>query len=191
MRPMGAALFKSTRCSTTLWDAFQLRDVTFLWVTDCCAVRKGYFSFARTLKFGAIMPNLNNPASSVPSITAGAQRGFHGFGAFATQPLPAQAVLGVYEGQRYLPEELATKDRDQKLTYLFSLSSDEKSDDVEGNNETRHLNHACSPNCEAFEEYDENGRLVLKFQTIQPVEAGDELFIDYNLVVDESFSPLD
>ena len=136
------------------------------------------------------MPNLNNPASSVLSITV-APSGVHGFGAFATRPLPAQAVLGVYEGQRYSPEELATKEWDQQLTYLFSLSSDETIDGAEGGNETRHLNHACSPNCEAFEEYDESGRLVLKFQTIQPVEAGDELFIDYNLVVDEESSPLD
>lgn len=30
---------------------------------------------------------------------------------------------------------------------------------------------SCDPNCEAVEEYDDAGRLVLKFQTIMPVEV--------------------
>lgn len=89
--------------------------------------------------------------------------GIHGLGAFAARPLPAQAVFGLYEGQRYSPQELEAKEWDQQLTYLFSLSSEEMIDGAEGGNETRHLNHACSPNCEAFEAQDENGRLVLKF----------------------------
>jgi hypothetical protein len=131
-----------------------------------------------------------DPTPSAPLITV-APSGVHGVGAFATRPLPAEAVLGLYEGQRYSPEQVAAKDWDRQLTYLFSLSSDETIDGAEGGNEMRHLNHACSPNCEAFEEYDEAGQLVLKIQTILPVEAGDELFLDYNLVVDDDSSPLD
>ena len=41
------------------------------------------------------------------------------------------------------------------------------------------------------EDYDEAGLLVLKFQTIVPIKAGEELFIDYNLSADNHASPLD
>ena len=42
-----------------------------------------------------------------------------------------------------------------------------------------------------MEEYDDAGRLELRFQTLVPVEAGDELFIDYGLTADDGSSPAD
>jgi SET domain-containing protein len=39
------------------------------------------------------------------------------------------------------------------------------------------------------EEYDEGGELVLKFQTLVAVDAGDELFIDYSLTADDGSPP--
>lgn len=108
----------------------------------------------------------------------------HGLGAFATRDLPANAFLGLYEGRRYSPEQIAAKTWDDNLTYLFKLTNDETIDGAKGGNATRHLNHSCDPNCEAVEEYDESGELVLRFQTIVAVEAGDELFIDYGLAAD-------
>lgn len=128
--------------------------------------------------------------SAVPYIVV-APSGVHGLGAFATQSLPPQTLLGLYEGRRYSPAEIADNDWDDRLTYLFSLSNDETIDGAEGGNATRHLNHACDPNCEAFEEYDEAGLLILKVRTIAPVNAGDELFIDYRLVADDHSSPLE
>lgn len=122
--------------------------------------------------------------NSTPSIRVGPS-GVHGLGAFATRSLPAFALLGLYEGRRYSPEEIAAKDWDDQLTYLFALSNHETIDGGKGGNGTRHLNHACDPNCEAVEEYDDAGQLVLKFQTLVPVEAGDELFIDYCLTADD------
>lgn len=113
----------------------------------------------------------------------------HGLGAFATRDLPAAAFLGFYEGRRYTPEELAARSWDNQLTYLFGLSNDETIDGAIDGNHTRHLNHACAPNCEAVEEHDDSGRLVLRFQTLVPVRAGDELFIDYALTVDEDTPP--
>jgi SET domain-containing protein len=114
-----------------------------------------------------------------------APSGVHGLGAFATCALPAFALLGLYEGRRYSLEEVAAKTWDDQLTYLFTLSNEETIDGAKGGNGTRHLNHACDPNCEAVEEYDDAGRLVLKFQTIVPVDEGDELFIDYCLTADD------
>ena len=122
-------------------------------------------------------------SSATPCIRV-AQSGIHGLGAFATRDLPAEAFLGLYEVRRYTPEQIAAKQWNDQLTYLFNLSNDETIDGAKGGNATRHLNHSCEPNCEAVEEYDASGELVLKFQTLVPVEAGDELFIDYSLTAD-------
>jgi SET domain-containing protein len=126
--------------------------------------------------------------SSTPFIRVGPS-GVHGLGAFATRDLPAEAFLGLYEGRRYTKQEIATKVWDDQLTYLFTLSNHETIDGAKGGNGTRHLNHACEPNCEAVEEYDEAGELVLKFQTLVAVDAGDELFIDYSLTADDGSPP--
>ena len=122
--------------------------------------------------------------SSTPHIRVGPS-GVHGLGAFATRDLPAQAFLGLYEGRRYTQQEIAARTWNDQLTYLFTLSNQETIDGAKGGNATRHLNHSCEPNCEAVEDYDDSGELVLKFQTLVAVDAGDELFIDYSLTADE------
>lgn len=126
--------------------------------------------------------------SSTPFIRVGPS-GVHGLGAFATRDLPPEAFLGLYEGRRYSKAEIATKVWDNQLTYLFKLTNEETIDGAKGGNGTRHLNHSCEPNCEAVEEYDDSGELVLKFQTLVAVDAGDELFIDYSLTADDGSSP--
>ncbi|MCY1237507.1 SET domain protein [compost metagenome] len=126
--------------------------------------------------------------SSTPFIRVGPS-GVHGLGAFATRDLPAEAFLGLYEGRRYTKQEVASKLWDDQLTYLFTLTTGETIDGAKGGNATRHLNHSCEPNCEAVEEYDEAGEMVLRFQTMEAVEAGDELFIDYSLTADDGSPP--
>jgi SET domain-containing protein len=118
--------------------------------------------------------------SSTPYVRVGPS-GVHGLGAFATCSLPAGAVLGLYEGRRYAPTEVAAKDWNDQLTYLFCLTNEEMIDGAKGGNATRHLNHACDPNCEAIEEYNDAGELIVKFVTLVSIAAGEELFIDYNL----------
>ncbi|MGJ7496842.1 SET domain-containing protein [Variovorax sp. RT4R15] len=129
-------------------------------------------------------------SSSTPNLRVSAS-GVHGLGAYATRPLPAGAFIGLYEGRRYTPAQIAAKTWDDSLTYLFKLSNDETIDGAKGGNATRHLNHSCDPNCEAVEDYDEAGRMVLRFQTLVEVDAGDELFIDYSLTADDGSSPAD
>ncbi|VWX62867.1 SET domain-containing protein [Burkholderiales bacterium 8X] len=114
-----------------------------------------------------------------------APSGVHGLGAFATQPVPADTFLGFYEGRRYTAAQVASRDWDNQFTYLFTLSNGETIDGGKGGNATRHFNHSCEPNCEAVEEYDEAGNMLLKFQTLVAVDAGDELFIDYCLTTDD------
>jgi SET domain len=52
-------------------------------------------------------------------------------------------------------------------------------DGAVGGNSARWINHACSPNCEAE---DRDGRIFIR--TVHPVPAGEELSIDYALVVE-------
>lgn len=134
------------------------------------------------------MTRRSKPSARSPSTTPlirVAPSGVHGLGAFAVEPMDAGTFLGLYEGRRYSPAQVKARDWDNQLTYLFNLSNDETIDGGKGGNATRHLNHACDPNCEACEEYDEAGRLVLKFQTLVAVDEGEELFIDYGLVADD------
>ena len=113
------------------------------------------------------------------------QSSVHGLGAFATQPLPRGREIGVYLGRRYAPGEVAERDWDNALTYVFGLSDGSIIDGGEGGNATRHLNHSCAPNCQAYEVEDEQGSLRVVIETKRRVPAGAELFIDYALDIGE------
>ncbi|WPG41040.1 SET domain-containing protein [Variovorax sp. EBFNA2] len=115
----------------------------------------------------------------------------HGAGAFALCDLPRGSLIGLYTGRRYSADEAHGEDWDNRLTYLFGLSDGTTIDGAEGGNATRHLNHACEPNCEAQEEYGEGGQLVLRIEAIRRIRAGEELFIDYALNVDANADPQD
>jgi SET domain-containing protein len=56
-------------------------------------------------------------------------------------------------------------------------------DGSRGGNGARWLNHSCMPNCETIED---TGRIFI--HTLRPIEAGEELLIEYLLAVDD---PLD
>ena len=115
----------------------------------------------------------------------------HGLGVFALVNLPKGSSVGTYDGRRYTARQIAKVSWNEKLTYLFGLSDGTTIDGGEGGNATRHLNHACAPNCEATEEEDENGRLTVRIVTLKRVRAGQELFIDYALTADASACPAD
>ena len=105
----------------------------------------------------------------------------HGLGAFATQPLQRGRELGVYLGRRYAPGEVAERAWDNGLTYVFGLSDGSIIDGAEGGNATRHLNHSCAPNCQAYEVEEEQGGLRVVIEAKRRIRAGAELFIDYAL----------
>jgi SET domain-containing protein len=119
------------------------------------------------------------------------QSDVHGLGVFARCDLPKGAVIGKYTGKRYTSDQGEQPEWDSELTYLFQLSDGTVIDGARGGNATRHLNHACEPNCEAVEFEDERGRLALRFETSRAVRAGEELFIDYALIIDPSDDPAD
>jgi hypothetical protein len=65
-------------------------------------------------------------------------------------------------------------------TFLFGLSDGRVIDGEHGGNSARWLNHACEANCEAIEC---EGRVFI--EATKSIRAGDELFISYELNVDE------
>ncbi len=119
------------------------------------------------------------------------QSDIHGLGVFALVALPKGSTLGHYDGKRYSARQIAKVDWNEKLTYLFGLSDGSTIDGGQGGNATRHLNHACAPNCEAVEEEDARGKLLVRIVTLKRVRAGEELFIDYCLTADASAQPDD
>ena len=124
-------------------------------------------------------------ASESPNLQV-ALSGVHGHGAFLIHALPAGALVGTYEGKRYSRKQLERQGWDNGLTFLFSLSSGDTIDGGRGGNATRHINHSCTPNCEAVEERGVKDRLLLRIYTLTSMEAGAEVFLDYKLSIDES-----
>ncbi|QHJ00751.1 SET domain-containing protein-lysine N-methyltransferase [Xylophilus rhododendri] len=130
------------------------------------------------------------PCVSLPAVEVRNSE-IHGLGVFAAKTLPKGSTLGFYDGRRYTARQIARITWDEKLTYLFGLSDGTTIDGGNGGNATRHLNHACAPNCEAQEETGEDGKLRVRIATLKRVRPGEELFIDYALTADESASPAD
>jgi len=110
----------------------------------------------------------------------------HGQGAFAAQPLTRGREIGEYGGRRYAPGEAAERDWDNELTYVFGLSDGSIIDGSEGGNATRHLNHSCAPNCQAYEVTEEDGNVRVVIEARRRIRVGEELFIDYALDIGDS-----
>lgn len=110
----------------------------------------------------------------------------HGQGAFAAQDLNEGDRIGIYEGKRYSARQAARGNWDSGLTYLFGLSDGSVIDAAVGGNATRHVNHSCEPNCVAYEEPGPSGQTLIVFYALSAIRAGDELFLDYSLTVDNA-----
>ena len=110
----------------------------------------------------------------------------HGKGVFALRRFAAGERVLEYKGELTTWDEAGRRhqrDGVEGHTFFFGLSDGCVLDGSYGGNSARWINHACAANCEAVEEA---GRVFI--ETIEDIEAGQELFIDYQLVVDD---PLD
>lgn len=108
----------------------------------------------------------------------------HGRGAFATRALAVGDLIGRYAGRVYTASEASEHDWDPALTFVFGLSDGSVIDGAQGGNATRHINHSCAPNCAAFEIETESGELSIVIEALRPIDAGEELFLDYSLDAD-------
>ena len=78
---------------------------------------------------------------------------------FARADLRRGTTIGRYAGRRYAAEQVAEREWDPGVTYLFGLSDGSVIDGGDGGNATRFLNHSCAPTCQAWEIEGEGGVL--------------------------------
>ena len=110
--------------------------------------------------------------------------GVHGRGVFAMRDIPEGERLIEYRGEVIdWPEALRRHPHDPSQpnhTFYFHLDDGRVIDGNVDGNASRWINHACEPNCEADEI---DGRIFIR--ALRDLRAGEELFFDYRLVIDE------
>jgi SET domain-containing protein len=114
--------------------------------------------------------------------------GVHGKGVFALRDIAAGERIIEYKGELISwPEALRRHPHDPKQpnhTFYFHIDDHHVIDANVNGNAARWINHACDPNCES----DEQGTRIY-IQALRDISAGEELFYDYGLVIDERYTP--
>src|SRR5258706_5965656 len=109
--------------------------------------------------------------------------GVHGKGVLAVESIAAGDRLIEYKGERISWKEALRRHphdpEEPNHTFYFALDSGRVIDGKVDGNSARWINHSCAPNCEA-EEID--GHVYI--HALRDIEAGEELFYDYGLVID-------
>ncbi|AJK44599.1 SET domain-containing protein [Burkholderia plantarii] len=109
--------------------------------------------------------------------------GVHGKGVFAAAPIKAGERVVEYKGERISWKEALRRHphdpNDPNHTFYFALEEGGVIDGKVDGNSARWINHSCAPNCEAEETA---GRVFI--HALRDLEAGEELFYDYGLVID-------
>ena len=80
-----------------------------------------------------------------------------------------------YTGERISPRE-ATRRAVRSQLYLFYLSPAQQIDGAIGGSGAEYINHSCEPNLRAAV-----SRRRLYFLSLRPIEAGEELLLDYRI----------
>ena len=110
----------------------------------------------------------------------------HGKGVFATKLIRKGTRIIEYKGKRISENAADEKygDDEGTHTFLFLLDNQIVIDANDDGNSARWINHSCDANCDANEE---NGRMFI--DAIRDIQPGEELTYDYNLIVDERYTP--
>ncbi len=112
----------------------------------------------------------------------------HGNGVFALRPIGAGERIIEYRGERISWDAATQRAADAggpiNHTFFFTLADGRVIDGGSRGNAARWINHACSPNCEAFED---DGRVYI--HAMRDIEAGEELNYNYALIYDERHTP--
>ena len=133
------------------------------------------------------------PASTPSPSRAPRQRiqtrrsGVHGRGVYALVDLAEGETLIEYTGEVINWDEALRRHphdpKDPHHTFYFHVDEDHVIDAKHGGNSSRWINHSCDPNCVADEE---EGRIFIR--ALRNIRAGEELFYDYGLVIDEPYT---
>lgn len=131
-----------------------------------------------------------SPAATKPVASRRIQTrrsGVHGKGVYAVVDLAEGETLIEYVGEVITWDEALERHphdpADPNHTFYFHIDEDHVIDAKVGGNSSRWINHSCAPNCEA--EIDE-GRVFIRAR--RNIKAGEELFYDYGLVIDEPYT---
>jgi uncharacterized protein len=152
-------------------------------------------SQAAAKKSGATKEAANPAKAPAAPASAGKRRiqvrksGVHGKGVFALQPIKRREQIIEYVGEIISwPEALRRhphNPEEPNHTFYFHVDDKHVIDANVGGNAARWINHACRPNCKADQQDD--GRVFIR--ALKDIKAGDELFYDYGLVIDERYTP--
>jgi SET domain-containing protein len=108
----------------------------------------------------------------------------HGTGAFAERAFTPGETIIEYAGERISHDEAdlrtTSESADEGHTMMFILDDETVIDGSINGNEARYVNHSCDPNCEAVI-YEDN----VLIEALRPIQPGEELFIDYCLVLSD------
>jgi len=111
----------------------------------------------------------------------------HGRGVFALVDMKAGETLVEYVGEIIDWEEALNRHphdpKQPNHTFYFHIDETRVIDANVNGNRARWINHSCDPNCEASEEA---GRVFIR--SLREIKAGEEIFYDYGLVIDEPLS---
>ena len=103
---------------------------------------------------------------------------------FARRKIEAGETIVEYEGERITSDESAVRAEQGggpvNHTFFFSLADGNVIDGGSGGNDSRFINHACEPNCEAYEE---DGRVFI--YSLYEIDKGEELYYNYALIYEE------
>ena len=139
-------------------------------------------------KTTALPPPANTKAASGRRIQV-RKSGVHGKGVFALQAIPRGERIIEYVGEIITwPEALRRHPHDPlqpNHTFYFHVDEKRVIDANQGGNASRWINHACSPNCKA--DQGDDGRVHIR--ALKRLKAGDELFYDYGLIINERYTP--
>lgn len=115
--------------------------------------------------------------------------GVHGRGVYAGRDIKKGERIIEYKGEvitwREADRRPPSDPNDPTHTFYFSLDDGKHVIDANVNgNAARWINHSCAPNCETEED---NGRVWI--EALRDIKAGEELFYDYGLIIDERITP--
>jgi SET domain-containing protein len=111
----------------------------------------------------------------------------HGKGVYAAVNIARGTLIIEYKGQRIDWETALERHPHDPAqpnhTFYFSLDTGDVIDANVRGNSARWINHSCAPNCEAREQ---DGQVFIHAK--RKLKAGEELFYDYGLVLDEPYT---
>ena len=112
----------------------------------------------------------------------------HGRGVFARQPIAAGERIIEYTGDIISSDESTRRAEASggpvNHTFFFSLADGNLIDGGSNGNDARFINHACDPNCEAYEE---EGRVFI--HALRDIAQDEELNYNYALIYEARHTP--